>query len=238
MCVCFTFLNPEEERVVAENGLEEKVTHKAFIRRKKGECDKGKEHTLREEEEENEKGKEKKKRCFSFVPDILCPETAYTVRVRTETETSGNEGGWSEEAEFTTPKFSECCVWKKCPYNVDVYVMYSVDEMNPRTATKINYETCTIIGNTALPQNKVTSWSIKILKSKNNDGSDIFIGVAPSDINQNENCNYWKCGWYFRCYDSKLYSGPPHNYNGWKEYGPRKGKEKDNTFTQETVWEL
>ena len=35
--VCFTFLNPEEERVVAENGLEGKVTYKAFIRRKKGE---------------------------------------------------------------------------------------------------------------------------------------------------------------------------------------------------------
>ena len=36
----------------------------------------------------------------------------------------------------------------------------------------------------------------------------ICIGVAPSDINQNEGGNYCKCGWYFDCYDSALYSGP------------------------------
>ena len=101
---------------------------------------------------------------------------------------------------------------------------YSVDEENPRIATMIGgdgYGWCTIIGNTPLPLNKVTSWSIKILKSKDN-GYCIFIGVAPSDINQNEGDNYYKCGWYFGCYGSKLYSGPPHKC--WnKEYGPRKG---------------
>ena len=68
------------------------------------------------------------------------------------------------------------------------------------------------------------SWSIKILKSENNNGNGIFIGVAPSDINQNED-NYNKCGWYFYCCDSTLWSGPPHNY-GNKEYGPRKGNGK------------
>ena len=38
--------------------------------------------------------------------------------------------------------------------------------MNPRIATKINNSSyyCTIIGNKPLPHNKVTSWSIKILK--------------------------------------------------------------------------
>ena len=93
--------------------------------------------------------------------------------------------------------------------------------MNPRTATKINgsYH-CTITGDTTLPQNKVTSWSIKILKSYYN-GGYIFIGVAPFDINQNEDSNYNKCGWYFNCYYSILWSGPPHNYKD-KEYGPRK----------------
>ena len=29
-------------------------------------------------------------------------------------------------------------------------------------------------------------------------------------------------GWYFHCWGSILYSGPPHKYRG-KEYGPRKG---------------
>ena len=60
-----------------------------------------------------------------------------------------------------------------------------------------------------------------ITKSRNNDGDYISIGVAPSDIDQNENCNYDKCGWYFYCYISTLWSGPPHNYEN-KEYGPRK----------------
>ena len=48
-----------------------------------------------------------------------------------------------------------------------------------------------------------------------------------SDIDHNGYNNYEKCGWYFDCYDSVLYSGPPHNYN-WpgKEYGPRKGNGK------------
>ena len=110
---------------------------------------------------------------------------------------------------------------------------YSVDEKNPRVTTKINGNGwCTIIGNTPLPQNKVTSWSIKILKSENNNGGNICIGVAPSDINQNEGWNYNKCGWYFHCGDSTLYSGPPHSYER-KEYG--QGKKKDNMFTQETV---
>ena len=79
----------------------------------------------------------------------------------------------------------------------------------------------TIIGNTPIPLNKVTSWSIRILKSKFNNGSNICIGVAPSDIDQNEEENYNKCGWYFYCWGSTLCSGPPHNYRR-KEYGPRK----------------
>ena len=58
------------------------------------------------------------------------------------------------------------------------------------------------------------------MKSERNDGNGIYIGVAPSDIDQNEN-NFDKCGWYFECCHSRLHSGPPHNYER-KEYGPRK----------------
>ena len=43
-----------------------------------------------------------------------------------------------------------------------------------------------------------------------------MIGVAPVDfnINQLDNSDFAKNirGWYFYCYDLKLYSGPPHNY--------------------------
>ena len=67
----------------------------------------------------------------------------------------------------------------------------------------------------------MTPWSIKILESEKNDGKSIYIGVAPSDIDQSKWENYKKCGWYFDCYKSILCSGPPHNYEG-KEYGPRK----------------
>ena len=58
------------------------------------------------------------------------------------------------------------CTWKKCPDNVKEKRKYSVDEKNLRNATSIGDDWCTIIGNTPLPLNKVTSWSIKIVKSK------------------------------------------------------------------------
>ena len=128
----------------------------------------------------------------------------------------GGWGSWSSKVVVRACAF----LWKECPD--DVYRKYSVDMKNPRIATNIGgHYYCTIIGNTSLPPNKVTSWSIKILKSKKNDGYRIYIGVAPSGIDQNERCNYDKCGWYFYCYWSTLYSGPPHNYN-MKDYGPRK----------------
>ena len=68
----------------------------------------------------------------------------------------------------------------------------------------------------------MTSWNIKILKSRKNDGDGIFIGIAPPDIDQKD-YNLNKCGWYFSCYSSTLCSGPPHNYRN-KEYGPRKAR--------------
>ena len=68
-----------------------------------------------------------------------------------------------------------------------------------------------------------------MLNSKNNDWHKVYIGIAPSDIDLNENCNYKRCGWHFNCYWSALWSGPPHNYEG-KKYGPRK---KDGTYVNE-----
>ena len=128
---------------------------------------------------------------------------------------------WSEVTYIKTPKWS--CAWKECPDSVKEKMKYSVDEKNPMITSMFGFtftKHCTIIGNTPLLLNKVTSWNIKILKSLNNNGCGIYIGVAPSDINQNEeNCK--RCGWYFGCFESLLRSGPPHNYKS-KEYGPRK----------------
>ena len=160
--------------------------------------------------------------CFR---NTFTASTTYCLKMRIAHQEMSTQ--WSDEVGFTTPEF-KCCVWKECPDYVHKKNKYSVDEENPGIATKIygGYGYCTIIGNTPLPLNQVTSWSIKILKSKDN-GYDILIGVAPSDIDQNKEYNYMECGWYFRCSDSVLWSGPPHNY-GWpgKEYGPRKGKGK------------
>ena len=148
--------------------------------------------------------------------------TTYSLKMRIVHQ--GMSTQWSDKTDFTTPEFKDLCVWKECPDYVDEDKKYSVDKKNPRIATKIgdDYWNCTIIGNTPLPLNKVTSCSIKILKSRNNDGKGIRIGVAPFDINQNEDDNYDECGWYFGCYSSTLYSGPPHSYRN-KKYGPRKG---------------
>ena len=90
------------------------------------------------------------------------------------------------------------CVWKECPDDVDEGNKYFVGKTNPMAAVKCGGDDgyCTIIWNTPLPLNKVTSWSIKILNSKRNDddGRYIYVGVAPSNINQNVDCNRNKCG--------------------------------------------
>ena len=126
------------------------------------------------------------------------------------------------------------CIWKECPNYVYDKNKYFVDVLNPRITSNIGDSPCTIIGNTPLPLNKVTSWCIKKLSMnfKKSSRYDFDIGVAPSDISQNEVDNLEKCGWYFDCYGSTLCSGPPHNYKG-KKYG--QGKKEDNMSTQETV---
>ena len=53
-------------------------------------------------------------------------------------------------------------------------------------------------------------WKIKILKSATN---NIMVGIAPGDFDFNSS-RYDNCGWYFYCYNSSLYSGPPFNHSG------------------------
>ena len=42
-----------------------------------------------------------------------------------------------------------------------------------------------------------------------------MVGVAPSDFDINSS-SYNTCGWYFYCYNSNFYSGPPFNYGNLK----------------------
>ena len=163
----------------------------------------------------------------AFTMNELAPDTEHRIRVRAVCGKAVSE--WSGVVKGRTLYDKYKCEWKECPFDVDWRRKYSVDAKNPRIASMTCIRSlndyCTIIGNTPLPLNKVTSWSIKVLKSYNNDGGCIYIGVTPSNINQNEDYNFDKCGCYFDCYWSALYSGPPHDYM-WpgKEYGPRKEK--------------
>ena len=52
-------------------------------------------------------------------------------------------------------------------------------------------------------------WKIKILKTTY---KYIMVGVAPIDFDINLERNFEKCGWYYYCYNSTLWSGPPFNY--------------------------
>ena len=122
----------------------------------------------------------------TFTKTGLLPVTEHSFRVRA---VCGNEvSEWSDTVKGRiqkVPEFSEC-IWKECPDSVEKEWRYFVNEKSRRVAKKIHYDSyCTIIGNTALPFNKVTSWGIKILKSKSKNGNNIYIGVAPFDINQN-----------------------------------------------------
>lgn len=130
-----------------------------------------------------------------------------TVLIRTEQKKDESMADWA---------------WAQCPQGVYNSSAYAINENKPtRIATKSgDWGYSTIIGNTHILLNKVSSWDIKVRKSR--DGNGVFVGVAPYDINQNED-NTDKYGWYFNCYNSALVSGPPHNYRGDKEYGPRKG---------------
>ena len=191
------------------------TAYKALLQ-KRGEIG-GKEYALR-----NEVNREKAS-CFSFEPDYLEAETVYSVKVKAElNKKKGSE--WSRGAEFTTPHFIECSSWKECPEYVEEERKYFIDKENPTVATHTSYDHrinhCTVTGNTALPLNKVTSWSVKVLNFKRNRGVSAYVGVAPFDINQNEDFNFNRCGWYFHCFTSTLCSGHPHNYT-LKAYGPK-----------------
>ena len=151
-----------------------------------------------------------------YKPSGLQSNTKYSFSVQAG---RGNAWGkWSSTVTVETPRWD--CIWKECPDYVEENRKYSLSRTNPRVAANTGGEWCTIIGNTPLPANNVTSWSIKIRKT-NNSGGIINIGVIPFDINQNEDENSENCGWYFNCYSSTLRSGPPHNYKN-KVYGPRK----------------
>ena len=151
----------------------------------------------------------------------LDPDTEYEFCVQ-----GGTDKYWGDPSEPVTVK-TPSWSWSDCvrfPGRNNGYVVF---KGNTKKVTRIasNYDwDCTVTSHVHIPQSAVLCWGVKIAKSLENNGRNIYIGVAPSDIDQCVACNYSKCGWYFSCYCSTLCSGPPHNYScPGKEYGPRKG---------------
>lgn len=164
----------------------------------------------------------------SFIKDVLCPNAEYAFRVRAEYKDAVSSA-WSSETTVAAADGWDCA-WKECPESIKrKKKRYNLHPGNPRIATKTKsghellnkLDYCTVLGTKSLPSRKTTSWGIRVLRSKGNNGGYIFIGVAPFDIDQSANANFVRCGWFFYCFDSRLYSGPPHNYRR-RMYGPRK----------------
>ena len=162
-----------------------------------------------------------KGRELGFTVNGLSPKSDYTFWVRANV---GGSGNWSEPLPVKTLKKElPWSTWKKCSEGIPNSMKYITTPERPGFAEKAypGPEYSTVIGVKPVPKRATFGWKIKIDKSYNNDGNGIFIGVAPSDIDQCVNKNYSKAGWYLHCYDSSLWSGPPHNHRG-KEYGPNK----------------
>ena len=63
-----------------------------------------------------------------------------------------------------------------------------------------------------LELNKIYKWKINILNSKL---KVILVGISQDEEELNPSLNNIN-GWYFYCFNSTLYSGPPHNYKNKK----------------------
>lgn len=146
--------------------------------------------------------------------DRLLPDTHYTFRVRSSCD-GDKFSGWSKKVNTKTEKTSGYTdAWASCPDTVDDKRKYCVEESF--VASKINENhLCTILGAKPIAIGSPVSWAIRILMSRQNNSKYFYIGVAPSDLDQNDGYNLKRDGWYFHCFTSTLWSGPPHYYRDY-----------------------
>ena len=102
--------------------------------------------------------------------------------------------------------------FKECPNNINNNRAYAVSGENNNIMTKIGNRqwTGTICEYELDKSIEEHKWKIKIIKSQR---KCIMVGVAPIDFDINSS-SWNTCGWYYYCYNSCLYSGPPFNYGG------------------------
>ena len=104
--------------------------------------------------------------------------------------------------------------FKECPKNINDNRAYSISGENNNILTKKGTYGWmgTICENELDKSIEEHKWKIKLLKVTN---KYLMVGVAPIDFDINSSI-YNTCGWYFHCYNSTLYSGPPFNYSNKK----------------------
>ena len=100
--------------------------------------------------------------------------------------------------------------FKECPKNINDKRAYSISGENNNIITKtgLNSWMGTICENELDKSIEEHKCKIKLLNVKD---KDFMVGVAPNDFDINSS-DYSNCGWYFYCYHSKLFSGPPFDY--------------------------
>ena len=100
--------------------------------------------------------------------------------------------------------------FRQCPKNINNNRAYSLSGEQNNIITKIGSRNWAgaICENELDKSIEEHKWKIKILKSTQ---KLIMIGVASSDFDVNSSV-FSSCGYYFYCYNSTLYSGPPYNY--------------------------
>ena len=163
--------------------------------------------------------------CSCVIPRAsMFSGTRYRVRVRMEHKTVTSE--WSPSTTVRVPDFARSCTWQQCPESVDQSRRYALSglpgtpptpqlQLTSDVATKVgDFCHSTVIGKASLPHQGVTTYTIRIVNSRDGDGRDMWVGIAPYTIDQNVgNANVEHCGWYFNCYNGCLSSGPPHCFN-------------------------
>ena len=102
--------------------------------------------------------------------------------------------------------------FKECPNNIKETRKYSVTGENRNILTKTGTDSCwagTICENELDKSIEEHKWKIKVLRTSY---KYIMVGVAPIDFDIHSST--WNtCGWYYYCYNSTLYSGPPFNFS-------------------------
>ena len=162
----------------------------------------------------------------------LDPGTEHSFRV---CYTRGSiTGPWSDAVRGKTLSGSSSSwAWKEFPKDRVKYREHSVNEKNPRIATRTgmiyaidfpHYDIMysVVVGNKAFPPNTVTRLNIKILNSEENDGFNMFFGVEPADTDKHIKGE--RNGWYLDCYHSKLLSKAPEDYSYCSEDPEKEGR--------------